>query len=64
MKGFSVIKNITDLMPSDVILHGGNRTAVKKVSVSPDGCRHKTHINDSDCYENFTDVMVKETTTN
>lgn len=50
--------NITEVIPGDVILEGG-RTEVKKVDVNPVGCRNKVHINERDCYEQFTDVRIE-----
>lgn len=54
-----MLKNITEVQIGDVILEGGNRTTVTQVVVGPEGCKTKTHINNKDCYENFTDVMVQ-----
>lgn len=54
-------KNITKVAPGDIILEpGGGRTLITKVEVSPDGCLDKTHINNKDCYENFSDVRLQE----
>lgn len=47
-------------MPGDTILETGNRTEVRKVEVSPAGCRNKVHINEKDCYEGFTEVRVQD----
>lgn len=55
-----MFKNIADVIPGDVILEGGNRTEVKKVEVSPPGCKTKVHINSKDCWEIMTDVRVQD----
>lgn len=54
-----MFKNITEVKFGDVIIEPtGGRTTVTKVET--DVCKHKTHINGKDCYENFTDVRVQD----
>lgn len=55
---YVIYKNIADVVPGDVIIEGGNKTAVTKVDV--ERCKGKVHINDRDCYEGFTSVRVQE----
>lgn len=51
-------KSITDIRVGDIILDGGNRTTV--VKIDREICKHKTHINDKDCWENFSEVRVQD----
>lgn len=50
---------ISDVQVGDVIVERGNHTEVKKVEVAPNSCVGKTHINEKDCWESFTEVMVQ-----
>lgn len=52
-------KVITDVIPGDIILEGG-RTEVKKVDLFPGSCKTKVHINEKDCYEQFSEVRVQD----
>lgn len=52
-------KLLIDVVPGDVILEGGGRTTVTKVEHSPNSCKNKTHINEKDCWESFTEVRVQ-----
>lgn len=51
-------KNITEVVPGDIILENSNRTTVTKVDLF--SCKNKVHINDKDCYEAATDVRVQD----
>ena len=53
-----MIKNITEVIPGDIILNNGSRTTVTKVERYR--CLHKVHINEKDCYEEFTAVRVQD----
>lgn len=55
---------ISEVQVGDVILEGSgreqSRTKVAKVEAAPNSCVGKTHINEKDCYENFTEVRVQD----
>lgn len=51
-----MFKQITQVVPGDVILDGGGR--MKVVKVEHGVCMHKIHINGNACYERFAEVRV------
>ncbi len=51
-------KFIFDVKVGDVILEGGSTTKVTQVDTEI--CKHHTHINGKDCYDNATEVRVKD----
>ena len=53
-----MLKNITEVVPGDVILEGPNRTNVEKVDLT--SCMHKVHINDKFCFEDSAEVRVQD----
>ena len=55
-----MFKNITQVVRGDIIIDSGNRTTVSKLEVSPEGCRHSTHVNEKDCYTNAADVRIQD----
>lgn len=50
-------KNITEVQSGDIIVYNGETTKVAKVDTKI--CKNKVHINEKDCYESFTDVIVR-----
>lgn len=53
-------KIISDVLPGDIIIEGGNRTTVTKVEISPNSCKNKVHINEKDCWEGASEVRVQD----
>lgn len=51
-------KFIYEVKPGDTIVEGGSSTKV--VTVDTEICKHHTHINDKDCYDNAAEVFVKD----
>lgn len=51
-------KFIYEVKPGDIILEGGNRTTVTQVDTEI--CKHHTHINGKDCYDNAVEVRVQD----
>lgn len=55
-----MFRSIAKVEKGDVILDGGSRTTVAKVEPCPSSKGTKTHINEKDCWENFTEVRVQD----
>lgn len=57
-----MFKSIAEVQPGDIIIEGGNRTTVRKVESCPSSKGTKTHINEKDCWESFSEVRVQDNT--
>jgi hypothetical protein len=55
-----MFKLITEVKPGDIIIESSNRTTVKMVEECQSSRGTKTHINEKDCWENFSEVRVQD----
>lgn len=55
-----ISKMIHEVQVGDVIVQGKTMTPI--TGIDRTRCKSKTHINDKDCWENITEVLVIETT--